>query len=146
MATTGSTATSSSWRGAVFIPALSKVTKVSKARPGGAGRGSRRWTHSHVGHGRLVSSVSGGLCHSARHGNAQMLLSHLLLLWELVGTRVGRDAQVLHLTLQLLELIRQLLLLRDHAHVDVLLVRRGYLLLLLLKHFNLLGKCQLLHY
>lgn len=47
--------------------------------------------------------------------------------------------------MQLLVLSRELLLLRDHAHVDILLVGSGDLLLLLLQHFNLLGESKLLH-
>lgn len=82
--------------------------------------------------------MSAWLCDTAGHGDAKVLLSHLTLLWKLEGTGLG-DIEVLHLALQLLELIRQLLLLGDHAHVDILLVRGGDLLLLLLQHLDLLG-------
>lgn len=75
---------------------------------------------------------------------SQLLLSHLLLshllLRKLEGIGVRGDIEILHLALQLLELIGQLLLLWNHAHVDVLLMGRGDLLLLLLEHLNLL--CQ----
>ena len=75
-----------------------------------------------------------------------MLLTHLLLLlWELEGGRVGRNVEILHLALQLLELIRELLLLRYHSHVDILLVCGSDLLLLLLQHLYLLSKSELLH-
>lgn len=74
-----------------------------------------------------------------------MLLSHLCLLWKLEAARLG-DIEILHLALQLLELVRQLLLLWNHAHVYILLVRCRNLLLLLLQHLNLLGKSQLLHH
>lgn len=74
-----------------------------------------------------------------------MVLSHLLLR-ELECIGVRGYVEILHLTLQLLKLIGQLLLLRDHAHVDVLLVRRSNLLLLLLQHLDLLGQRQLFHH
>jgi hypothetical protein len=35
--------------------------------------------------------------------------------------------------------------LRDHAHVDILLVSSGDLLLLCLQHLNLLSELELLH-
>ena len=95
--------------------------------------------------------MSAGSTHTASHWNSELLLlllllllCHLLLLeLELVG--VGGDVEVLHLALQLLELVGQLLLLWDDAHVDVLLVGGGDLLLLLLEHFDLLGEGELLH-
>ena len=72
-----------------------------------------------------------------------MLRLHLLL--ELILVGVGRDIEILHLALQLLKLVGQLLLLWNHAHVDILLVRSSDLLLLLLEHLNLLGESKLLH-
>jgi hypothetical protein len=107
-----------------------------------------RWRgacHTHVWHCGLVAAVSAGSTHTTSHRYSKLLLlCHLLLLeLELVG--VGREVEVLHLALQLLELVGQLLLLWDDAHVDVLLVGGGDLLLLLLKHFDLLGEGELLH-
>jgi len=67
-------------------------------------------------------------------------------LLELEGILVGRQAHVLHLALHLLVWGGQLLLLRYHAHVDILLVRGGDLLLLRLEHLNLLCESKLLHY
>ena len=55
------------------------------------------------------------------------------------------DLKVLHLSLQLFVLGRKLLLLRDHAHVDILLMSSGDLLLLCLQHLNLLSELELLH-
>ena len=66
----------------------------------------------------------------------------LLLVLEVIGVRY---AEALHLRLKLLELGGQLLLLWNHAHVDVLLMSGSNLLLLLLKHFNLLLKSKLFH-
>jgi hypothetical protein len=65
---------------------------------------------------------------------AQLLLLLLLLLGEVLKRReaVGADAEVLHLSLELLVLSRQLLLLRNHAHANILLVGGSDLLLLLL--------------
>lgn len=83
--------------------------------------------------------MSSRCCHPPRHRYTKLLLTHLLL-WELECIGVRGDLEVLHLALQLLELIGQLLLLRNHAHVDVLLVGRGDLLLLLLQHLNLLSE------
>lgn len=88
--------------------------------------------------------MSSRLCDTASHGYTEMLLAHLCLLRELEADGLV-DVEVLHLALQLLKLIRQLLLLWNHAHVYILLVRCRYLLLLLLQHFNLLGKSQLFH-
>ena len=84
---------------------------------------------------------------STRHRDAEVLSAHAAhgLLLKLEGLRVRRDPEVLHLTLELLELRGQLLLLWDHAHVDVLLVGGGDLLLLLLQHLYLLGEGELLH-
>ena len=81
--------------------------------------------------------------HPTCHRNAKVLLAHWLLLKLEVGVR--RDIEILHLTLQLLKLVGQLLLLRDHAHVDILLVGGGDLLLLRLQHLNLLCERELLH-
>ena len=82
--------------------------------------------------------MTSGLAHAC-HGDIEVLLTHLLLR-ELKRLWIGRNVEVLHLTLQLLKLVRQLLLLRYHAHVDILLVSCGDLLLLLLQHFYLLGE------
>lgn len=91
--------------------------------------------------------------HAAGHRNTELLLllrlsdlSHLALLQllESVVVLLG-DLEVLHLTLKLLILGGKLLLLRDHAHVDILLVGCGNLLLLCLQHFNLLSELELLH-
>ena len=82
--------------------------------------------------------------HATCHRYPKVLLAHWLLL-KLEGARVWRDIEVLHLTLQLLELVGQLLLLWDHAHVDILLVGCGDLLLLRLQHFDLLCEGKLFH-
>jgi hypothetical protein len=90
-----------------------------------------------------------GLSHAACHGNLQILWVAqlrllLLLLSEMLegGEAVRADAEVLHLVLhlclELLVLSRQLLLLGNHAHANILLMGSSDLLLLLLKSFNLL--------
>ena len=79
----------------------------------------------------MIASMTSGLCDTASHGYTKVLLTHLCLLWELERSWL-LDVEVLHLALQLLKLIRQLLLLWNHAHVYILLVRCRYLLLLLL--------------
>jgi hypothetical protein len=93
--------------------------------------------------------VATGDAHTAGHGNTKLLLltdlAHLTLLHLLEGV-VLVDLQVLHLALQLLILGRKLLLLRDHAHVDILLVSCGDLLLLCLQHLDLLSERKLLHW
>ena len=86
----------------------------------------------------MIPAVTGGLAH-ASHGDIEVLLAHLLLR-ELERLWIGRNVEILHLTLQLLKLVWQLLLLRYHAHVDILLVGGGDLLLLLLQHLYLLGE------
>jgi hypothetical protein len=85
---------------------------------------------------------------AAGHGNAKLLLSDLahLALLHLESIVVLVDLKILHLTLQLLILCRKLLLLRDHAHVDILLVGCGDLLLLCLQHLDLLSERELLHW
>lgn len=85
--------------------------------------------------------------HTAGHRNAELLLAHLahLAMLHLLEGVVLVDLKVLHLSLQLFVLGRKLLLLRDHAHVDVLLVGSGDLLLLCLQHLNLLSELKLLH-
>lgn len=74
-----------------------------------------------------------------------MLLAHLLL-WELEGIGGRGNVEILHLTLQLLVLLREGLLLGYHAHVDILLVGSSDLLLLLLEHFDLLSESKLFHW
>jgi hypothetical protein len=66
-----------------------------------------------------------------------VLLGHLLRKLEVVRRGIGHLA--LHLE------VTQLLLLRNHAHVDVLLVRRRNLLLLMLQNLNLLCDVKLFH-
>lgn len=77
--------------------------------------------------------------HGRVHGDAEVLLS---LLGELEGIRL---LHVLHLALHLELLAGKVLLRRDHAHVDILLMRSGNLLLLLLQGLNLLGDSKLFH-
>lgn len=74
------------------------------------------------------------------HGNTEVLLTHLLL--ELVVVHLGR--YVGHLAGLHLE-VAQLLLWLDHAHVHILLVRGGDLLLLLLEYLDLLCNGKLFH-
>jgi hypothetical protein len=76
-----------------------------------------------------------------------LLLAHLahLAMLHLLESVVLVDLKVLHLSLQLFVLGRKLLLLRDHAHVDILLVSSGDLLLLCLQHLDLLSELELLH-
>ncbi len=74
----------------------------------------------------MVTAMGGRLSRRV-HGNTEVLLVHLLR--ELVIVHLGR--QVCHLTGLHLE-VAELLLWLDHAHVDVLLVRCGDLLFLLL--------------
>ena len=86
--------------------------------------------------------------HTASHGNTKLLLTnlaHLSLLHLLEGIVVLVDLKILHLALQLLILRGKLLLLRDHTHVDILLVGSGDLLLLCLQHLDLLSERELLH-
>lgn len=85
--------------------------------------------------------------HTAGHWNANLLLTHLthLAMLHLLEGIVLVDLKVLHLSLQLFVLGRKLLLLRDHAHVDILLMSSGDLLLLCLQHLNLLSELELLH-
>lgn len=90
--------------------------------------------------------MRGCLSHTTSHGDAKVLLAHLRLLWELEGRRIRSYVEILHLALQLLELIGELLLLRDHTHVNILLVCGSDLLLLLLEHFDLLCQSQLFHH
>jgi hypothetical protein len=72
-----------------------------------------------------------------------LLLGHLLhLLGELVVVDLGRDIGDLALHLEVAELLLRL----DHAHVNILLVRRGDLLLLLLEDLDLLCDGELFHW
>jgi hypothetical protein len=72
-----------------------------------------------------------------------LLLGHLLhLLGELVVVDLGRDIGNLALHLEVAELLLRL----DHAHVNILLVRRGDLLLLLLEDLDLLCDGELFHW
>jgi len=71
-----------------------------------------------------------------------LLLLHLL--WEL--KLIGMWRHILHLSLQLISCVRQMLLWLDNTHVNVLLMGRSNLLLLLLKEFDLLRKRKLLHW
>ena len=66
----------------------------------------------------------------------------LKLLWEL---ELWNSECILSLT-GLKVYSRQLLLLWDHSHVDILLVRGSDLLLLLLQELNLLLQGKLFHY
>jgi hypothetical protein len=88
--------------------------------------------------------------HAASHaGNTKLLLTdlaHLSLLHLLESIVVLVDLKILHLALQLLILRGKLLLLGNHAHVDILLVGCGDLLLLCLQHLNLLSERKLLHW
>ena len=85
---------------------------------------------------------------AAGHGYAKLLLTDLahLALLHLESIVVLVDLKILHLALKLLILGGKLLLLRDHAHVDILLVGCGDLLLLCLQHLDLLSERELLHW
>lgn len=121
------------------LPALSILSAIfTEARS--TRRRRRRWATHDVGEGRLVAAMRGGLRGSV-DGDAKMLLWHLLSELELV--RVWRH--IGHLALHL-EVTWQVLLGLDHTHVNILLMRGSYLLLLLLQDFNLLGDCQLFHW
>lgn len=92
--------------------------------------------------------MAAGDAQASSHGNTKLLLTdlaHLALLHLLEGIVVLADLKVLHLALQLLVLCRKLLLLWDHAHVNILLVSCGDLLLLCLQHLDLLSERKLLH-
>jgi hypothetical protein len=106
-------------------------TKLAESR--GSGRGCGRRAHAYVGQGGLIAAVGGGLARSI-HGNSEVLLLLGHLLGELVVVDLGRD--IGHLTLHLE--VAKLLLWLNHAHVHILLVCGGDLLLLLLEDFNLL--------
>lgn len=84
-----------------------------------------------------------GRSHVPSHWYTHRLLYRLLL--ELKLVHIWRNVHVLHLALKLLVLGGQLLLLWDHAHVNILLMSGCDLLLLLLQHFDLLSKRKLLH-
>lgn len=71
------------------------------------------------------------------HGDGKVLLAHGLGELEVVGSDIGHLA--LHLE------VAEMLLRLDHAHVDILLVCCGDLLLLLLKDLDLLCNGKLLH-
>lgn len=98
----------------------------------------RRWWHAHIWQGGLITSVSASL---RGHAHTHWLLCKLLL---------GRGETILlwrgKVTLYLVVCLWQLLLRLNHAKVDILLVLGSDLLLLLLKKFDLLGECKLLHY
>jgi len=85
---------------------------------------------------------------AASHRNAKLLLTDLahLALLHLECTVVLVDLEILHLALELLILSGKLLLLGNHAHVDILLVGCGDLLLLCLQHLDLLSERELLHW
>ena len=85
---------------------------------------------------------------AAGHGDAKLLLTDLahLTLLHLESIVVLVDLEILHLALKLLILGGKLLLLGDHAHVDILLVGCGDLLLLCLQHLDLLSERELLHW
>ena len=91
--------------------------------------------------------MAGRGSHTASHRNTELLLTHLahLAMLHLLEGVVLVDLEILHLSLQLFVLGRKLLLLRDHAHVDILLVSSSDLLLLCLQHLNLLSELELLH-
>ena len=136
-------ATTSATRVDIF-PTLTTLlcTKFTEAR--GTGGGSGRWAHADLREGGLVTAVGGVGLSWCTHGDCEMLLLlHLLhLLGELVVVDLGRDIGHLALHLEVAELLLRL----DHAHVDILLVRRGNLLLLLLEDFDLLCNGELFHY
>lgn len=67
------------------------------------------------------------------HRHSKLLL--LKLLWELEGIRMRGHVRKLALHCK----VWNLLLRRHHAHVDVLLVLSGDMLLLLLQQLDLLG-------
>jgi hypothetical protein len=81
----------------------------------------------------LVPTVGGWLRGSV-HGYAKMLLRHLL--GELKVVCMGRC--IGHLSLHLKVGTRKVLLWLNHAHVNILLMSCGNLLLLLLEDFDLL--------
>jgi len=144
---TTSRAAATAASGCIVLSPLS-IGKIDISKATRTCRRSRGRTHAHVRHRTLVSSV-GGRCrvaHATSHRHAKLLLlTHLGLLELAKLIRVRRDIQTLHLALQLLELVGQLLLLWYHAHVDILLVCGGNLLLLLLEHFDLLSERELFH-
>jgi len=86
----------------------------------------------------LIPAVCGWLCWGV-HWYPKLLL--LKLLWELEGVRMRRHIRKLALHGK----VWHLLLRRHHAHVDILLVLSGDLLLLLLQQLDLLGEGKLLH-
>lgn len=138
--TAGGAASATAW-GVVLVPLAGRKIHVTESRTRCTGRWSGRRTHAHVGQGGLVAAVVRRRGHATIHWNTKMLLPW----WILKCVRLWREVHDLHLALQLLELGRQLLLLGDHAHVDILLVSGGDLLLLLLEHFDLLGEGELFH-
>lgn len=95
--------------------------KLAEARCARGGRWGR--THADIREGGLVAAVRGRLGGSVQW-DSKMLLGHLLGELKVVGGDVGHLA--LHLE------IAQMLLWLDHAHIDILLVCCGNLLLLLL--------------
>lgn len=132
-------ATASATTRVYIFPALasqlcSKITTEAR----GARRWGRRRTHD-VRQSGLIAAVRRGLRRGV-HGHIHMLLRHLLR--ELICICVRGD--IGHLPLHL-EVAGKVLLRLDHAHVDILLVRRSNLLLLLLQNFDLLGDGQLFH-
>ena len=135
-------ATTSATRVDIF-PTLTTLlcTKFTEAR-GTGGRSGRR-AHTDLGKSRLVAAVGGVGLGRCAHGDSEMLLllHWLHLLGELVVVDLGRDIGHLAWHLEVAELLLRL----DHAHVDILLVRRGNLLLLLLEDLDLLCNGELLH-
>ena len=139
-----STATTSATRVDVF-PTLATLlcTEFAEARRTG-GRSGGWAAHADLGQGGLVAAVGGRLGWCAhRDSEVLLLLLHLLhLLGELVVVDLGRDIGHLALHLEVAELLLRL----DHAHVHILLMRCGNLLLLLLENLDLLCDGELFHY
>lgn len=137
-----STATASATRVDVF-PTLATLlcTEFAEARRTG-GRSGGWAAHADLGQGGLVAAVGARLGWCAHGDSEVLLLLHLLhLLGELVVVDLGRDIGHLALHLEVAELLLRL----DHTHVNILLVRGGNLLLLLLEDLDLLCDGELFH-
>jgi hypothetical protein len=121
---TGARASTTSTARVDVLPTLSALwcAKLTETR---SARGRRRgWTHANIREGGLVTTVRRRLGRSV-HGDGQVRLGHCLGELEVVaGCDIGHLA--LHLE------VAQMLLGLDHAHVNILLVCGGDLLLLLL--------------
>jgi hypothetical protein len=119
----GASAAAASTARVDVLSALSALCCAKLTETRGA-RGRRwGWTHADIREGGLVATVRGRLGRSV-HGDGEVGLGHWLGELEVVGSNIGHLA--LHLE------VAQMLLRLDHAHVNILLVCSGDLLLLLL--------------